>query len=109
MKKALSFILCLLMVFGSFAGALTASAEETGKNLWTDISVDDFDTKDTASCPISEFEEGTNNYGKKFTVKGAYYTSFYIEMPELDANTIYDLSFKYDNISQKTNRAKLTV
>ena len=97
MKKALSFILCVLMVICSVSGAITVSAAE--KNLWTDISAEDFDTKDTASCPISEFEEGTNNYGKKFTVKGAYYTSFYIEMPELDANTIYDLSFKYDNIS----------
>ncbi len=97
MKKLLSLVLCLSMVFGSFAGVLTASAEETGKNLWTDISVDDFGTKDTNGCPISEFAEGKNNYGKNFVVKGAYYTSFYIEMPELEANTIYDLSFKYDN------------
>ena len=96
MKKTLSLILCLLMVFGSFAGALTASAEVTGKNLWTDISVDDFGTKDVDGV-IPKFEEGKNNYGKKFTVTDAYHTSFYIEMPELDANTIYDLSFKYDN------------
>lgn len=95
MKKALSLILCLLMVFGSFSGVITASAEET--NLWADISSDDFGTKDTASCPISDFAQGTNTYGTKFDVKGAYYTSFYIEMPQLEANSIYALSFKYDN------------
>ena len=108
MKKALSLILCILMVFCSVAGSFTASAEQaSGKNLWTDISAEDFGTKDTANCPISEFEEGTNNYGKKFTVKGAYYTSFYIEMPELEANSVYDLSFKYDNHIIESNAGKI--
>jgi len=105
MKKALSLILCVLMVIGSFSGAITVSAE--GVNLWTDISVDDFGTKDTNACPISEFAEGKNNYGKNFVVKGAYYTSFYIEMPELDANTIYDLSFKYDNHIIESSKGKI--
>lgn len=107
MKKALSLILCLLMVFSSFSGLITASAEETGKNLWTDISVDDFGTKDTNACPISEFAEGKNNYGKNFVVKGAYHTSFYIEMPELEENSIYNLSFKYDNHIIASSKGKI--
>ena len=107
MKKALSLVLCLLMVFGSFSGIITASAEVTGKNLWTDISVDDFGTKDTKDRPISEFAEGKNNYGKNFTVKGAYHTSFYIEMPELEENSTYNLSFKYDNHIIEKNPGKI--
>lgn len=96
MKKVLSVLLCLLMVFGSFAGAITtASAEEV--NLWTDMTVEDFGTKDTVNCPISGYEEYQNTYGKAFRVKTCYYTSFYITMPELEPNTEYSLSFKYDN------------
>lgn len=105
MKKLLSLILCLLMVFGSFAGTFTASAEET--NLWTDITAEDFATKDTNECPISKFAQGTNNYGKNFTVEGAFNTSFYIKMPELEANSIYDLSFKYNNHIIANNPGKI--
>ncbi|MBQ3088523.1 MAG: metallophosphoesterase [Clostridia bacterium] len=105
MKKVLSLVLCLLMVFGSFAGAFAASAEET--NLWTDMTAEDFGTLDTNGCPISGYEEGTNTYGKKFTVKGAYYTSFYIEMPELETNSTYNLSFKYDNHIIESNAGSI--
>jgi len=105
MKKALSLILCLLMVFGSFSGVISVSAEE--ENLWADISSDDFGSKDTANCPISGYAQGTNTYGTKFDVKGAYYTSFYIEMPELEAGSIYDLSFKYDNYIIEGNSASI--
>lgn len=95
MKKIISVFLTVLMVIGSFAGALTVSAEEA--NLLADISVDDFGTKDTTLNDGFEFAEYTNTYGKAFQVKASYYTTFYLKLPSLEQGAEYQISFKYDN------------
>lgn len=97
MKKILSLLLCLSMVFVSISGAITVSAEAT--NLLADISVEDFGTNDTNKCPITGFEQyNDGTYGKAFNVKCAWYTSFYIKLPDLQPNTEYQIGFKYDNV-----------
>ena len=97
MKKILSFLLCLLMVLGSFSGAITVSAEAT--NLLSGISVADFGTNDKSLNGGFGFEQYTDGiYGAAFNVKCAWYTSFYIKLPALSPNTDYNFSFKYDNV-----------
>ena len=82
MKKILSFLLCLLMVLGSFSGAITVSAEAT--NLLSGISVADFGTNDKSLNGGFGFEQYTDGiYGAAFNVKCAWYTSFYIKLPAL--------------------------
>ncbi len=101
MKKTLSVLLSVLMIVCSIAGAFTVSA--ASENLLADISTDDFGTNDTDKCPITGFEQYTDGtYGKAFNVKCAWYTSFYIKLPELQPNTEYQLGFKYDNIIDTT-------
>lgn len=102
MKKVLSVLLCGLMVIGSLSGTFTVSAETA--NLWSDISVEDFGSNDqtppSANFGFEEYTDGT--YGKAFNVKDSYYTSFYIKLPDLKANTEYQIGFKYDNIVTET-------
>lgn len=45
---------------------------------------------------FEEYRDG--DYGTAFNVKNAYYTSFYIKLPQLETNEEYNISFKYDNI-----------
>ena len=93
MKRILCAVLSVLMIVCSIAGAFNVSA--ASENLLADISTDDFGTNDTNKCPITGFEQYTDGtYGKAFNVKCAWYTSFYIKLPELQPNTEYQLGFK---------------
>ena len=91
MKKTLSVLLSVLMIICSIAGAFTVSA--ASENLLADISVSDFGSNDQTP-PNSNFgfeQYNDGKYGKAFNVKCAWYTSFYIKLPELALELISSL------------------
>ena len=97
MRKIISIVISLFIVFSSISGSFVvlASAEE---NLWKDISVSDFNTKDQSLNGDFDFEQYTDGtYGAAFHIKCAWYTSFYIAMPTLEPDTEYQISFRYNN------------
>lgn len=102
MKKILSFIMSLFVVLSSISGSFVvlASAEE---NLWKDISVSNFNTKDQSLNGDFGFEQYTDGtYGAAFHIKCAWYTSFYVAMPSLEPDTEYQISFRYNNSKTDT-------
>ncbi len=111
MKKLLAFILTTLIVLSSISGSFAVLAN-TEENLWKEVSLSDFGTKDqtpptdgTNSFGFEQYNDGT--YGKAFHVKCSWYTSFYVAMPSLEPDTEYQISFRYDN--QKGNTAATTI
>lgn len=106
MKKIISVFLVLILMCSTVAGVLTVSANNT--NLWADISVNDFGSKDTAHT-VLEYLENQNKYDNAFIVRNAYYTTFYVKLPaDLETNTEYQISFLYyhNAMSGQTPRIK---
>lgn len=111
MKKILSFLISIILILCSVSGVITVSASAEIENLWANISVDDFGSNDQ-SPPNSNFgfeQYNDGAHGKAFNIKSAWYTSFYIKLPDLDVNAEYNISFYYDNIVTETAGSILKV
>ncbi len=90
MKKIISLFLAVLIVISSITCVLLTSAS-AATNLWTSVSADDYvEPPKNAWAAFSGYADGV------VTIKDTIsYQQFGLKMPQLEANTDYQLSFGY--------------
>ena len=114
MKKIMTIILSVLMVFTSLTSVFIAPVSAAA-NLWSAISANDWYTRQVhtqVSDPLTlEEKKMTDVYPEKFTYGGGSFSlkdagskHYYIKLPKLALDKTYKISFNYDitEVSGKT-------
>lgn len=95
MKKLLAMPLSVLMILGCMTCLFIVPASAEGENLWTN-----WNELDEGGNPKIFGDAGAPTAsisGETLFVDNAWYSSYWLNLPEVEKNTFYKLSFSFNN------------